>query len=76
MGLVRRLVSAIVLVAAIIVLIGCFIDFSWGVFGDVFKGFTFTKLVDAILLFFDATGNAIILTIVSLMGLTIPTRMK
>jgi len=76
MGFIRRFISAIVLVAAIIVLVGVCIRFPWSVFGEVFKGFTFIKLVDAILVFFNATGNAIILTVVSLMGLTIPDRIN
>ena len=72
MGFIRRFISAIVLVAAIIVLVGVCIKFPWSVFGEVFQSFTFDKFVDVILTFFDATGNAIILTVVSLMGLTIP----
>lgn len=76
MGFLRRFVSAIILVAAIFVLVGVCIKYPWGTFAEVFKSFTFAKLVDALLAFFEIAGNAIVLVMLGFIGITIPGRAK
>ena len=76
MNILRRIVSFIVLVAAVVVLVGVCMNYQWSDFSAVFKSFTFNKLVDQLLAFFDEAGNAIILTMLGFIGLTIPGRAK
>ena len=76
MGFLRRFVSAIVLVAAVVVLVGVCINYPWGTFAAAFKGFTFTKLIDALLAFFTIAGNAIVLVMLGFIGISIPGRAK
>jgi len=76
MGFLRRFVSAIILVAAVVVLVGVCMNYPWGTFAEVFKSFTFTKLVDALLAFFEIAGNAIVLVMLGFIGMTIPGRAK
>ncbi|MBO4726325.1 MAG: hypothetical protein J5598_01840 [Clostridia bacterium] len=76
MNILRRIVSAIVLVAAVVVLVGVCLHYHWGDFATAFKPFNFNEVVDALLAFFAEAGNAIVLTMLGFIGLTIPGRAK
>ena len=76
MSILRRIVSLIVLVAAIVVLVGVCMRYDWNSFMTAFKPFNFNNLVDQLLVFFDVAGNAIVLTMLGFIGLTIPGRSK
>lgn len=76
MGFLRRFVSAIVLVIAIVILVGICMNYPWGTFTELFKSFTFTKLVNALIAFMTVAGNAIILIMLGFIGITIPGRAK
>lgn len=76
MGILRKIVSFIVLVAAVVVLVGICIKFDWNMFAEFFKEFSFDNMVAAILLFFSATGNAIVLIMLGFIGLTMPGKKK
>lgn len=76
MNILRRIVSLIVLVVAVVVLVGVCIRYPWGDFVNAFKPFNFNHLVDALLAFFGVAGNAIVLTLVAFIGLTMPGRRK
>ena len=72
MNFIRRFVSAIILIASIVVLVGICMEYDWGVFADVFKSFTFNKFVVALNDFFALAGNAIVLVMLGFIGLTMP----
>lgn len=76
MGILRRIVSFVILVAAVIVLVGVCMRYNWGEFMTAFKPFNFNTFVNQLLAFFDEAGNAIILTMLGFIGLTIPGRAK
>lgn len=76
MSILRRIVSLIVLVAAIVVLVGVCMRYDWNGFMTAFKPFNFNNLVDQLLVFFDVAGNAIVLAMLGFIGLTIPGRSK
>ena len=76
MHILRRIVSAIVLIGAVIVLVGACIQYDWNQFATAFQPFDFYHFVDQLLAFFAKTGNAIILTMLGFIGLTMPGRAK
>ena len=76
MNILRRIVSFIVLVAAVVVLVGICIRYPWGDFGAAFNPFNFNNVVDQLLAFFTEAGNAIVLTMLGFIGLTMPGRKK
>lgn len=76
MSILRRIVSFIVLVAAVVVLVGVCMRYNWGDFATAFQPFDFNQMVDQLLAFFAVAGNAIVLTLVSFVGLTMPGRAK
>lgn len=76
MNFIRRFVSAIILIASVVVLVGICMEYDWGIFADVFKGFTFNKLVVALNDFFALAGNAIVLVMLGFIGLTMPNPAK
>jgi len=76
MSILRRIVSFIVLVAAVVVLVGVCMRYNWGDFTSAFKPFNFNNMVDALLAFFAEAGNAIVLTMLGFIGLTMPGRAK
>ncbi len=76
MGFLRRVISLVVSVAALVALVGICIRYPWGDFIEVFKHFDFGNLVDELLQFFQAASSALILTMLGLIGLTMPHRAK
>lgn len=76
MGILRKIVSFIILVAATVVLVGVCMKYPWETFTEVFKNFSFDNLIVALLTFFEVAGNAIILVMLGFIGLTIPGRAK
>lgn len=76
MSILRRIVSFLVFVVAVVALIGVCMRYDWSGFAAVFKHFNFNNLVDQLLAFFAVAGNAIVLTVLSFIGLTIPGRAK
>lgn len=76
MGILRKIISAIVLVAAIVVLVGVCKEYDWSGFQNVFKDFDFMDLVNQLYLFFMVAGNAIVLMMLGFIGLTMPGRQK
>ena len=76
MGILRKIVSFIVLVAAVVVLVGVCMKYPWDTFTAVFKNFNFDNFVVALLTFFQVAGNAIVLTMLGFIGLTMPGRQK
>ena len=76
MSILRRIVSFIVLVIAVVVLVGVCMRYDWNSFMTAFKPFNFNNLVDQLLAFFNVAGNAIVLILVSFIGLTMPGRAK
>lgn len=76
MNILRRIISGIILVAAVVVLVGVCLRYNWGDFQDAFQPFNFNHLVDALLAFFAEAGNAIVLTMLGFIGLTMPGRAK
>ena len=76
MSILRRIISFVVLVAAIVVLVGVCMRYNWGNFGAAFNPFDFNKMVDALLAFFAEAGNAIVLTMLGFIGLTMPGQAK
>ena len=80
MSILRKIVSFVVLVAAIVLLVGVcmssLMNPTWAAFKAAFSPFDFQKLIDAISLFFTFTGNAIILLMLGFIGLTMPGKRK
>ena len=76
MGILRRIISLVVLIAAVVALVGVCIRYDWSGFVDVFKHFNFNDLVDELLVFFFRASDTIILTMLGLIGLTLPSRAK
>lgn len=77
MGILRKIVSFIVLVVATVVMVGLCMKFDWsGTFGEVFKNFNFGDFVTALNYFFVWTGNAIVLIMLGFIGLTMPGKKK
>lgn len=76
MGFLRKIASLVVLVAAVVALVGLCIRYDWNNFVEVFKHFDFNNLVDELLAFFQRTSSALILTMLGLIGLTMPRRVK
>ncbi|MBQ7973909.1 MAG: hypothetical protein IJ295_03070 [Clostridia bacterium] len=77
MGILRKLISFLVLVAAVVILVGVCMKFPWSeTFGEVFKNFNFNNLIVALLTFFEVAGNAIILVMLGFIGFSIPSRAK
>ena len=77
MGILRKIVSFLVLAAAIVVLVGVCMKYPWAeTFGQVFKKFNFDNFIVALLSFFEIAGNAIILVMLGFIGITIPGRAK
>lgn len=76
MNILRRIVSSIVLLVAVVVLVAVCLRYPWGVFATAFKPFNFNLLVDQLLAFFTIAGNAIVLIMLGFIGLTIPGRAK
>ena len=76
MNILRRIVSFVVLVAAVVVLVGICLRYPWGSFGAAFQPFDFNQLVDQLLAFFLVAGNAIVLIMLGFIGLTMPGRAK
>ena len=76
MSILRRLVSFVVLVAAVVVLVGVCMRYDWHTFMTAFQPFNFNNMIDQLLAFFAQAGNAIVLTMLGFIGLTIPGRAK
>ena len=76
MNILRRIVSFIVLVAAIAVLVGICMSYDWSDFGAVFSHFNFKNFAEQLSAFFDKAGNAIVLIMLGFIGLTMPGRKK
>lgn len=76
MGILRRIVSVIVLAAAVWVLIGICKEYDWSGFQEVFKHFDFMDVAAQLYLFFMVAGNAIVLAMLGFIGLTMPGRKK
>lgn len=83
MNILRKIVSLVVLVAAVVVLVAVCMTYHWEYFQLVFKNFSFKefgtsfKAFAAVLAdFFDVAGNAIVLTMLGFIGLTMPGRKK
>ena len=72
MNLLRKIVSLVVLVAAVVVLVGLCMDYPWDTFTAVFEDFTFKALCSQLNLFFLYAGNAIVLVMLGFIGLTMP----
>ena len=76
MNFLRRIVSFVVLVAAVVVLVGICLRYNWSSFASAFQPFDFNHLVDQILAFFKEASHAIVLTMLGFIGLTMPSRVK
>lgn len=76
MSILRRIVSVIVLVAAMVVLVGICMRYDWNGFMTAFKPFNFNNMIDQLLAFFNVAGNAIVLIMIGFIGLTMPNRAK
>lgn len=76
MNILRKIVSFIVLAAAVFVLVGICMKYDWSGFGEVFKHFDFDNLITQLYLFFLTAGNAIVLIMLGFIGLTIPGKQK
>lgn len=76
MGILRKIVSFLVLVAATVVLVGICMKYPWDTFAEVFKDFNFDNFVVALLAFFEVAGNAIVLVMVGFIGFSIPRKLK
>lgn len=76
MNILRKIVSLIVLVAAVVVLVGVCMKYPWDQFAAVFKNFNFDNLVVQLLAFFAVAGNAIVLIMLGFIGLTMPSQKK
>ncbi len=76
MNILRRIVSLIVLAAAVFVLVVICMEYPWELFKLVFEDFNFKTFALAIAAFFEVAGNAIILTMLGFIGLTMPGRKK
>ncbi len=76
MGVLRKIISFLVLVAATVVLVGICIKYPWETFAQVFKNFNFDNFVIALLAFFEVAGNAIVLVMVGFIGFAIPRKLK
>ena len=76
MNLLRKIISALVLVVSITLLVGICLNSNmeivWQAFGNAFNPFDFQKVISACMLFLQATSTPIILMMLSLIGLTIP----
>ena len=76
MGILRRIVSFLVLVAAVVVLVGICMEYDWSGFKALVQHFNFKELVNQLYLFFMLAGNAIVLVMLGFIGLTMPGRQK
>lgn len=80
MNILRKIVSFIVLVAAVVVLVGVCMSSSmkpvWEAFGNAFSPFDFQKLVDAIYAFIIALGFPLVLLMLGFIGISIPGKRK
>ena len=76
MGILRRIISFVILVAAVVVLVGLCMKFDWQIFSEVFKKFSFDNFITALNYFFAYTGNAIVLIMLGFIGLTMPGKQK
>ena len=76
MGILRKIISFLVLVCAVAVMVGLCMKFDWQIFSEVFKHFSFENLATAVNYFFAYTGNAIVLIMLGFLGLTIPSKQK
>ncbi len=76
MNILRRIVSLVVLVAAVVVLVSICMNFEWKLFSEVFKDFDFDKFAGVLWAFFEVAGNAIVLTMLGFIGLTMPSSKK
>lgn len=76
MSILRRIVSCIILVAAVVVLVGVCMRYDWHSFMSAFKPFNFNHMIDQLLAFFNVAGNAIVLIMLGFIGLTMPGRAK
>lgn len=76
MSILRRIVSFLILVVAVVALVGICMRYNWGNFASAFQPFDFNHLVTQLLAFFNEAGNAIVLTMLGFIGLTIPGRAK
>ena len=76
MGILRRIISLVLLVAAVVALVGICLKYPWGDFAEVFKHFSFDGLVTVLVEFFEKTSSALILAMLGLIGLTMPHRAK
>lgn len=76
MTILRRLVSFIVLVAAVVVLVGVCMRYNWSGFAAAINPFNFNALIDQLLAFFMIAGNAIVLVMLGFIGIAIPGRAK
>ncbi len=80
MNILRKIVSFIVLVAAIVVMVGVCMSSSmktvWEAFKTAFSPFDFMKLSEALYAFIVATGFPLILIMLGFIGISIPGKRK
>lgn len=80
MNLLRKIVSFVVLVVAVVVLVGVCMSSTmkpiWEGFKTAFSPFDFQKLVDAISSFLLILGTPVTLLMLGFIGLTIPSKRK
>ena len=76
MSILRRIISFLLLVVAVVALVGICLRYNWSSFANAFQPFEFNHVVDQLLAFFNEAGNAIVLTMLGFIGLTIPGRAK
>jgi hypothetical protein len=74
MGILRRIISIIVLTIGLAAVVGACLCYEWNGFANVFKNFDFGDFVIELMAFFSAISNALILFTVGLIGATMPTR--
>ena len=76
MTILRKIISAVVLIAGLVVLVGICLKYPWSSFAEAFSPFNFDKVVLALNEFFSDAGNAIVLVVLGLLGVTLPGRAK
>ncbi len=72
MNILRRIVSGLILVVAVVALVGICISYNWGSFAAAFNPFDFFEMVDQLVAFFQSASNAIVLVVLGFIGLTMP----
>lgn len=80
MGILRKIVSFVVLVAGVVALVAVcmssLMNSVWSAFQTAFSPFDFKALMDAVAAFVTRTGTPLILTMLGFIGISIPGKRK